>query len=86
MRALWISLAALGLTACGPEVDNSGFIDEAEFEKMQAEGKFDDHDHDGDGVPDHAPGDHDHDDDHDHDHDGDGVQDHKAEDHDHDHD
>jgi ABC-type nickel/cobalt efflux system permease component RcnA len=38
----------------------------------------DDHDHDGDGIQDHAPEDHDDD----HDHDGDGEQDHAPEDHD----
>ncbi|BBO31521.1 hypothetical protein [Lacipirellula parvula] len=40
------------------------------------------HDHDGDGVADHAPEDHPADD---HDHDGDGKADHAAEDHDHEH-
>jgi len=54
------------------------------------EDDHDNHDHDGDGVQDHASEDHEdgHDD---HDHDGDGVQDHASEDHveeedDHDHD
>jgi len=78
MRVVLASLAVLGLAACGAEPDNTGFMDEAEYEEMKAKG----HDHDGDGVPDHAPEDHDED----HDHDGDGEQDHAAEDHDHDHD
>ena len=41
------------------------------------------HDHDGDGVADHAPEDHPAEEGPDHDHDGDGAADHAAEDHDH---
>ena len=41
------------------------------------------HDHDGDGVADHAPEDHPAEEGADHDHDGDGKADHAAEDHDH---
>ena len=41
------------------------------------------HDHDGDGVADHAPEDHPAEESADHDHDGDGKADHAAEDHDH---
>lgn len=73
MRAIWVSLAVLGLAACGSEPDNSGFIDPEDYEASQAADH--DHDHDGDGVPDHNAEDHDHEHD-DHDHDGDGVQDH----------
>ncbi|MEO0417611.1 MAG: hypothetical protein AAF249_02020 [Pseudomonadota bacterium] len=81
MRVILASLAVLGLAACGAEPDNTGFMDEAEYEEMKAKGL--DHDHDGDGVSDHAA--EDHDEDHDHDHDGDGEQDHAAEDHNNDH-
>lgn len=52
-------------------------IDLAEAREITAEGLAgDDHDHDDDGVDDHAADDHT-----DHDHDGDGVDDHAAEDH-----
>lgn len=57
---------------------------EVMFGEKPAEHDHADHDHDGDGVQDHAPEDHDHAAaGEDHDHDGDGAADHAAEDHDH---
>ena len=64
MRAVLVSLAVLALAACGTEPDNSGLMSEEEFEELEASGLA--HDHDGDGVADHAAEDHD-EDDHDHD-------------------